>query len=65
VIDVTALRLLQVLLTVWLAQREAPAVSYLIAESRTLRAQFGRVMSENLAETLRRSVRKHRRSLVT
>ena len=41
VIDLTALRLLYALLVVWLAQRETDAVTYLIAENRTLRAQVG------------------------
>ncbi len=41
-LDLTAVRLLYVLLAAWLQQREADAVAYLIAENRTLRAQLGR-----------------------
>jgi hypothetical protein len=41
VIDLTALRLLYVLLAGWLTQREADAVAYLVAENRTLRARLG------------------------
>jgi hypothetical protein len=42
VLDLTAVRLLYVLLAAWLQQHEANAVAYLIAENRTLRAQLGR-----------------------
>ena len=41
VIDATAVRLLSFTLAAWLHQRDADAISYLLEENRTLRAQIG------------------------
>jgi len=53
VIDITTLRLLQILLAAWFAQREADAVNYLLAENRTLRARFANAHAERFVRSIK------------